>query len=91
MHWISVRCMHYTAPHPRPAPVIRLRVAEFDRRAQELGLGTTSECAQRIGISRFTLARLRTGEVAPGEKFIALCLSSFQAKFEELFELSTAS
>lgn len=69
--------------------VIRLREDQFDRRARELGLTSNQACADYIGIDQSTLARIRKGDVMPGEKFIAACLASkFARKFDSLFELA---
>lgn len=80
--------MHSTST----ASVIRLRNDRFDERAQELGLASNVACAEYIGVDHSTLGRIRRGEVLPGEKFIAACLSSeFAETFEDLFELGEAS
>ena len=79
--------------HSTPtATVIRLRTDRFNQRARELGLASNLACAEYIGIDQSTLGRIRRGEVLPGERFIAACLSSkFARSFEGLFELGEAS
>lgn len=79
--------------HSTPtATVIRLRQDRFDERAQKLGLSSNTACAEYIGVDRTLLGRIRSGDVMPGEKFIAACLSSgFARSFEALFELSGAT
>ncbi len=77
--------------HTPTASVIRLRKDRFDQRAQDLGLASNTACAEYIGVDRTLLGRILSGEVMPGERFIALCLSSkFARSFEWLFELGDA-
>lgn len=74
------------------APVIRLRMDRFDERARELGLPNDSAVSAHLGVNRATLSRIRNGEMQPGERFIAACLSSkFARSFEWMFELGGAS
>jgi len=40
----------------------------------------------RTGVSHTTISRLRSGEIRPGGKFIALALAALDVKFEDLFE-----
>lgn len=64
----------------------------FDQRAEQLKLASDNACAEYIGVNRATLMRIRRGDMLPGEKFIAQCLSSgFASSFEWLFELADAS
>lgn len=79
--------MHSTSP---PATV-RLRLDVFAGWAARTGLSTEGEQAERIGVDRTTLSRVRRGEVAPGEKFIAAVLTATGAKFEQFFEIAGAS
>jgi hypothetical protein len=72
--------------------VIRLRIDQFDARARELGLASDAACAEHLGVNRATLSRIRSGEISPGERFIAACLRSrFAGSFEAIFELGAAS
>jgi transcriptional regulator with XRE-family HTH domain len=57
--------------------------------AQKLA-GETQQ-AERIGIDRATLNRVRRGVMAPGEQFIAAVLTATGGKFEEFFEIAEAS
>lgn len=43
----------------------------WDRTARAAGLGTESEQAAKLGISRTHLSRIRHGHSAPGPEFIA--------------------
>jgi hypothetical protein len=75
--------------HSTPT-AIRLRQDRFEERAKELGLGSNTACAEHIGVDQSTLSRIRNGDVLPGEKFIAACLTSgFAPNFEWLFRLGT--
>jgi DNA-binding XRE family transcriptional regulator len=51
------------------------------------GLATSSDRAGHVGVSRVTVSRIESGEVKPGERFIAAVLWSEGAKFEDLFEV----
>jgi len=73
------------------APVIRLRDDALVKWAERQGLPSETAVAERIGIGQPTLNRIRRGEVAPGEKFIAAVLSATGAKFERFFEIAEAS
>lgn len=50
-------------------------------------LASEGALAERIGIDRTVLSRIRRGETAPGEKFIAVALAATGLKFEQLFEV----
>lgn len=80
--------MHSTSP---PTTTVRLRLDAFAGWAAGAGLSTEGEQAERIGVDRTTLSRVRRGEVAPGEKFIAAVLTATGAKFEQFFEIAEAS
>lgn len=79
--------MHSTS---LPATV-RLRVDAFTAWAGCQGLDSASAAAERIGVDRTTLSRVLSGEIAPGEKFIAAVLTATGAKFERFFEIAEAS
>lgn len=72
----------------RTRPTVRLRRKEWDRRMTARGLVTIADIAEHIDMSRATVIRIYTGEVEPGERFIAAALwAEDDAKFEELFEV----
>ncbi|GAA0970085.1 hypothetical protein GCM10009555_018370 [Acrocarpospora macrocephala] len=78
--------MHTTTATTRPA--IRLRRSQWDRRMNEKGLTTALARAEAIGVSRWTVGRIESGEMRPGEHFIAaVLLARPDMKFEELFEV----
>lgn len=73
-----------------PTPtVIRLRADAFAAWAARLGLETEAAQAERIGVDRATLSRIRRGEIVPGEKFIAAVLAAYDGTFEEIFEVTS--
>lgn len=72
---------------PSPPAVIRLRVGPYTEWAAREKLWNGTVQAARIGISQPTLNRIRRGEIAPGEKFIAALLAATGAPFEEMFEV----
>jgi len=50
------------------------------------GLATDTARAERIGVDRSTYSRIRSGDIRPGERFIAGCLRAFpDLKFDDLF------
>lgn len=76
--------------HPTPVlrgPFVRLRRAQFDALAQQRELSTDTAKAEFIGVDKGTLSRVINGEGLPGERFIAACIASFGAAFEDLFEV----
>jgi transcriptional regulator with XRE-family HTH domain len=79
--------MHSTSP----PSTVRLRLDVFAGWAAREGLTTEGEQAERIGVGRTTLSRVRRGEIAPGEKFIAAVLTATEKPFEEFFEIAEAS
>lgn len=81
--------MHPTAPL-LPGPYARLRIERFDKRAAELGLANETQIAERLGLSLATVNRVRAGQTAPGQRFIAAVVSEFGLPFEQLFEIATA-
>lgn len=69
-------------------PTIRLRRGEWDRRMTAKELETHLARAERIGVSRTTVGRIESGEIKPGEEFIAAVLDAFaDLKFENVFEV----
>lgn len=78
--------------HSTPSPTaIRLRADAFAAWAEGLGLVSEVAQAERIGVASTTLNRVKRGEIAPGEKFIAACLTAYDGPFEELFEVVEAA
>lgn len=78
--------MQHATPVLR-GPFVRLRLAQFDALAQRQGLATDTAKAEFIGIDKGTLSRVVNGEGLPGERFIAACIATFGAAFEDLFEV----
>jgi transcriptional regulator with XRE-family HTH domain len=51
-------------------------------------LATPHARAERIGVSRTTVARIEEGETKPGHEFIAAVLNAFtDIRFEDVFEV----
>jgi transcriptional regulator with XRE-family HTH domain len=74
--------------HSTSAPAaVRLRTAAYNAWVAREKLGSEGEQAERIGISRTQLNRVKRGEIAPGERFIAALLTATGIAFEELFEV----
>jgi transcriptional regulator with XRE-family HTH domain len=66
---------------------LRLRVAEFDRLTAKRGWTTDAQRADALGISRALMSRVRSGELRPGQKFIAAVLTIWgSAGYDVLFE-----
>lgn len=55
-----------------------------------LKLARVEDQAQRLGLSRAQLYKVIAGGVAPGEQFIAACMSKYDGTFEQLFEIAGA-
>ena len=70
---------------------MRLRLERLDERAQALGLASDSQIADRLGLDRAGISRIRSGESNPGERFIAAALAELGVPFEYLFEIAEAS
>lgn len=84
-------CMQDTAPLLR-GPYVRLRRERFEARVAELGMGTAKAVAAHIGIDPGTFSRLASGDVNPGERFIAAAIASgFASSFDDLFEIAETS
>lgn len=81
--------MHSTS---EPEPVIRLRADQFRRRCHLLGLDTAAEQAAHFRLSKWTVGRLLSGEIAPGERVMARILFWFpELDFKDFFEVVDAS
>ena len=76
--------MHSTSP----TAVIKLRADAFAEWAEGEGLATEGAQAERIGVDRSILSRIRRGETVPGERFIAATLAASGLEFERLFEVA---
>jgi transcriptional regulator with XRE-family HTH domain len=81
---------------PQTTPVlrgryVRLRLEKLDERARALGLETDAQIADRLGLDRAGISRLRSGDSNPGERFIAAALGELGVSFEYLFEIVEAS
>lgn len=79
--------MHSTSP---PATAT-LRAEAFADWAAREGLATEGAQAERIGVDRTTLSRVRRGDVRSSGQFIAAVLTATGGKFEEFFEIAEAS
>lgn len=79
--------MHSTSP----TAVIRLRADAFAEWAARQQLETAGAVAEFIRVDRTTLSRVLSGEIVPGEKFIAAVLAASGLRFEYLFEIAEAS
>jgi transcriptional regulator with XRE-family HTH domain len=75
--------------HTPTAAVIRLRPDAFAQWADDEGLASEAAQADRIGVDRATLSRIRRGVIAPGEQFIAAALTATGMPFEDLFEVAS--
>lgn len=67
---------------------IRLRLDKLDERAHALGLESDSQIAERLGLDRAGISRLRSGDSNPGERFIAAAITELGVSFEYLFEIA---
>jgi transcriptional regulator with XRE-family HTH domain len=70
---------------------VRLRQERLNERARALGLETDSQIADRLGLDRAGISRIRSGESNPGERFIAAAIAELAVPFEYLFEIAEAS
>jgi DNA-binding XRE family transcriptional regulator len=78
--------------HSTSKPIIRLRWNEWDRRMNAKDLATPGARAERLGISRWNVARIEKGQTKPGYEFIAAVLDAFpDVRFEDVFEVSRAA
>jgi len=70
-------------------PVLRLRVEQLQKHAKRLGVDPSNQAiARHLRISRTTVKRMMSGELAPGERIIAKTLTAFpDLKFDDLFEI----
>jgi len=70
--------------------VIRLRVPEFRKRAERVGLTSEDEIAGHLGVNRSTVNRVLREQQAPGNVFIACVLHRLpRVKFPDVFEIVT--
>ena len=71
---------------------IRLRTGQFRKFAKLKGWTSDDQAARELGVNPATLSRVLRGRTAPGERFIAACLSTFadSLEFSDLFEVVTA-
>lgn len=74
-----------------PGPYVRLRAEPFAERAKALGLESDAQIADKLGLDRAGVYRVRDGQSNPGERFIAAAIKALDAKFEDLFEIAEAS
>lgn len=75
----------------KPAP-IRLRLDLFDRVAVGRGWKNDTQKAEGIGIDPSVFRRVRSGDVAPGVRFIAGVLAALpEWPFSELFVVDIAT
>lgn len=66
---------------------VNIRVEKLEELQRKANL-TETELAQRIGVDRTTIYRVKRGKSAPGEDFIAGALKAFpEISFDELFFL----
>lgn len=70
---------------------MKLRLDKLDERAKALRLENDAQIADRLGLDRAGISRLRSGESNPGERFIAAAIAELGCKFEYLFEIAEAS
>lgn len=75
--------------HTQTPAVIRLRADAFGTWASGQGLESATAAAEFLGVSHTTLTRVLSGEIKPGEQFIAACLAKYEGTFEELFEVAS--
>ena len=69
-------------------PVLRLRTAQLRKHARRLGLETPWAIAKHLRVSHTTVQRTLSGDMAPGERFIAKALAGFpDLEFADLFEV----
>lgn len=67
---------------------LRLRIEEFDRLTNIRGWTTDAQRAAAIGVSPTLMSRVRSGELRPGQKFIAGCITIWgSAGYDVLFEM----
>lgn len=70
--------------------MVRLKADAWRAWMDRLNVARVEDQAGRIGISRAALYDILAGGT-PGEKFIAACMSTYDGKFEQLFEIAEAS
>jgi hypothetical protein len=78
--------------HRKATPVLRLRTEQFQRHCKTLGLENASAQAEHLGLSKWTISRLLSGAIVPGEHVIACTLYAFPGlRFDDFFEVIDAS
>jgi transcriptional regulator with XRE-family HTH domain len=70
---------------------VKLRLDKLDERAHALGLETDAQIAEKLGLDRAGISRIRSGDSNPGERFIAAALGELGVPFEYLFEIAESS
>ena len=70
---------------------VRLRGDAYAAWMTRLRLASENQQSDYLGVARATIGRARRGEIIPGERFIAACLTKYDGTFEELFEIAEAS
>lgn len=67
---------------------IRLRTGQYRKFAALKGWATAGQQAAALGVTEPTIGRILSGKRAPGESFIANCLTAFpELEFADLFEV----
>lgn len=75
-------------PNNDDGPVLRLRGEQFQRQLHARGLTTAAQQADHLGLSKWTIGRLMSGEIVPGERIICRTLARFpELRFEDFFEV----
>lgn len=68
--------------------VLRLKTEVLANYRRLAGLKTDAALAERMGIDPGNLSRVLNGTQRPGPRFIAALCSAFDARLEELFEVT---
>ncbi len=72
------------------ATTLTLNKRGFDRACERAQVFGAEAIAAHMQINRSTYRRVRSGQLAPGPRFIASALAAFPAfTFEELFTIAT--
>lgn len=75
-------------PNNDDGPVLRLRGEQFQRQLRARGLTTAAQQAKHLQLSKWTIGRLMSGEIVPGERIICRILAMFpDLEFEDFFEV----
>lgn len=74
--------------HRNTEPVLRFRAEQFRRHCRPLGLTTAAAQGAHFGLSKWTVTRLLSGDIVPGERVIAHILDGFpELGFDDFFEV----